>query len=104
LRIDFYAASGHGGQHVNRTYSAVRIVHIPSGIISTCQDEKSQHKNKDKAMKVLMARLLKMKEEESNKALESVRKSQVKSAEDPKKSDNNFSRQGYRYSNRLNII
>jgi peptide chain release factor 1 len=81
IRIDTYAASGPGGQHVNKTESAIRITHFPTGIVVTCQDEKSQHKNKEKALKVMKARLF---EHEKNKQDESIaqsRKSQVGSGE-----------------------
>lgn len=77
LRIDYYRSSGAGGQHVNTTDSAVRITHLPTGIVVSVQDEKSQHKNKDKAMKILMARLYEHELEEQQKSLSADRKSQV---------------------------
>lgn len=77
LKIDTYCASGAGGQHVNKTESAVRITHLPSGIVVTCQDEKSQLKNRDKAMRVLRAKLLEAAEEEQRAGVAETRKSQV---------------------------
>lgn len=81
LRIDVYCSSGPGGQSVNTTQSAVRITHVPTGIVVTCQDEKSQHKNKAQALRVLRARLKEVIEEEKNAELAGARKSQVGSGD-----------------------
>jgi len=77
LRIDTYRSSGPGGQHMQKTDSAVRITHVPSGVVVACQDERSQLKNKTKAMKILRAKLFDMKREAEIKKISQERRTQI---------------------------
>ena len=77
LQVDTFRSSGAGGQHVNKTESAIRITHLPTGLVVECQDERSQHKNRDKAMKVLRSKLLEAEREKQTSAIAAERKSQV---------------------------
>lgn len=77
LQIDTFRSSGAGGQHVNKTESAIRITHLPTGLVVECQDERSQHKNKDRALKILRSRLVEIEREKQNSEIASERKSQV---------------------------
>jgi peptide chain release factor 1 len=81
VRVDIFCSSGPGGQSVNTTQSAVRLTHLPTGMVVSCQDEKSQHKNKDKAMKVLRARLLEKMQMDAHGEMAEARRSQVGSGD-----------------------
>ena len=81
IRVDVFRSSGPGGQSVNKTESAIRLTHLPTGLVVSCQDEKSQHKNKAKAMKVMRARLLDKMEQDQHDKISEDRKSQVGSGD-----------------------
>ncbi|MDL2259217.1 peptide chain release factor 1 [Eubacteriales bacterium OttesenSCG-928-K08] len=81
LRVDTYRSSGAGGQHVNKTDSAIRITHLPTGLVVACQDERSQHKNRDQAMRILKSRLLEIYQTQQDDELAKTRKGQVGSGD-----------------------
>ena len=88
LQIDTFRSSGAGGQHINKTSSAIRITHIPTGMVVECQDERSQFKNKDKALKVLKSRLLKIEQEKQHNEVAQERRSQVGTGDRSEKNPN----------------
>ena len=77
LRVDTYRASGAGGQHINKTDSAIRLTHLPTGIVVTCQDERSQIKNREKAMRILQSKLYELYQSEKDKEFKDSRRAQV---------------------------
>ena len=81
LKIDTFRSSGAGGQHINKTESAIRITHLPTGLVVECQDERSQYKNKDRAMKILRSRLLQAAEQARNASIAADRRRQVGSGD-----------------------
>ncbi len=81
LRIEVFGASGHGGQHIQKNATAVRVIHIPTGLVVVCQDERSQHRNRQRALQILRARLLDMEQRKQQEEIEATRRSQVGSGE-----------------------